>query len=187
MNMRAPDAVLIRGASAPDLLESTIRELVSASSDVAFAIEQVRLSSLHRVADVLLGVARCRFVLGRLDAHRLDLDGVQGETRRLGLQRLLDHTRNGGLQIRTAGVLRWEPDFSLYHHADRRYGSFCLLGAHYLAPPHPGIDWPLTCLLTGRRAVQHAVGHFEEIWTGGHDAIAPITEALERRLCASTS
>lgn len=187
MNMRAPDAVLIRGASAPHLLESTIRELVAASSDVAFAVEHVRLASLHRVSDVLPGVARCRIVLGRLDVHRLDLGGAQGDPQRLGLQRLLDHARGGSLQIRTAGALRWDPDFSLYHHADRRCGSFCLLGAHYLAPPHPGIDWPLTCLLTGRRAVQHAVQHFEGIWTGAHDALGPIMETLERRLCASTS
>lgn len=186
MNVRSPDAVLIAGASTPSLLESTIRELVSASSEVAFAVEHVRLSALHRVADVLQSVNRCRIVLGRLDVHRLEIEGSQGDARRIGLLSLLDLARGGRLQIRTAGALRWDPDFSLYHFTDRRYGSVCLLGAHYLARPHTGIDWPLTCLLTGPRTVQRAVRHYEAVWTGAHDALAAVTETLERQLCTST-
>lgn len=185
--MRAPDLVVIDGAAEPALMETTMRDLLASSSDVAFAVERVRLPALHRVVDLLERVERCRLTLARLDAHMLDAPSGITETNRRSIERLLAFASSGRLEVRSAGAMRWDPDFSLYQMADRRLGTFCLFGAHYLAPPHAGLDWPLTCLLTRRTAVQRVAAHFDEMWAAAHDVIGPVTDTLERQLCGTSS
>lgn len=179
-----PDVVIIPGTGSADLLQMTMRELIAGSRDVAFAIERVRLPALHMVADILPTLERCRMTLARLDAHSLDAGGRGDAEHRHSLERLLEFARSGRLEIRSAGAIRWEPDFSLFHMNDPACGTFCLFGAHYLAPPHAGIDWPLTCVISRRSAVRRAVQHYESLWAAAHDALGAVTDTLERQLCA---
>jgi hypothetical protein len=187
MNLRAPDLVMISGASEPTMVEATMRDLLGASSDVSLAVARVRLPALRRIVDVLESVDRCRIALARLDLHALDgsarADGADGQA----LERLLAYARSGRLEVRSAGAVRWDPDFSLFRMRDRRCGTFCLFGAHYLAPPQPELDWPLTCLIARRAAVGRVAAHFESLWNAAHDALGPVMEALEQQLCVSPS
>lgn len=178
-----PDLVVIPGTGSADLLQLTMRELIAGSRQVAFAVERVRLPALHMVADVLPGLERCRMTLARLDAHSLGAAAPSSAAHRDSLQRLLDFARSGRLEIRAAGALRWEPDFSLYSMNDPACGTFCMFGAHYLAPPHAGIDWPLTCVFSRRSAIRRAVQHYESLWAAAHDALGVVTDTLERQLC----
>lgn len=184
MRRRAPDVVMMSGAADSTLMESTMRDLVAASAEVTIAVHHVRVSALHRVIDVLERVDRCRLVLARLDLHMLD-DSTCGDTVRDNIERLLAFAGSGRLEIRSAGAMRWDPDFSIFQMRDRRCGMFCLFGAHYLAPPHPGLDWPLTCLLTQRTVIAEVESHFRELWDAAHDALGPVAETLERRLWTS--
>lgn len=185
MRLHAPGLVVISGAAEPELMESTMRDLLAASSDVALAVEHVRLPSLHRVIDVLEHVGHCRMALARLELHHLGVGPRPDGADRKGVERLLAYAASGRLEIRSAGAMRWDPDFSLFRMADRRCGTFCLFGAHYLAPPHPALDWPLTCLLTRRAAVRRVAAHFEQLWDAAHDVLGPVVESLERELCGS--
>ncbi len=186
MSGRVPDLVVIAGASEPALMETTIRDLLAAAADAAIAVEHVRLPALQRVIDALEKVDRCRLILARLDVHMLDAPATTPDSNRQAVERLLTYASSGRLEIRSAGAIRWDPDFSLYRMRDGRLGTFCLFGAHYLAPPHQGIDWPLTCMLTRRTAVRRITTHFEEVWSAAHDVIRPVTETLERQLCVSS-
>lgn len=181
---RAPNLVVISGVEQPELMQSTMVELLTASSDVAFAVQHVRLPSLFRIIHVLERVGRCRMVLARLDLHLLS-DGTGGVSDRDGVQRLLAYAASGQLEIRSAGAMRWDPDFSLFRMTDRRCGTLCLFGAHYLAPPHGGLDWPLTFLLMRRPAVTRVAEHFEQIWNAAHDVLNPVVQSLEREVCRS--
>ncbi len=133
------------------------------------------------IADVLPDVQRCRITLARLDAASLHMQPAAAH--RHSIERLLAFARSGRLEIRSAGAVRWVPDFSLFSMREPAGGMLCLFGAHYLAPPHPGIDWPLTCVLARPAAVQRAAEHYESLWTAAHDAIGPVTDMLERQLC----
>lgn len=182
MKRRVPDIVMMSGAAEPAWMESTMRDLVAASSEVLMAVQHVRLSALHRVIDALERADHCRLVLARLDLHMLDGSRPAGDAGRDNIERLLTFAGSGRLEIRSAGAMRWAPDFSVFQMRDRRCGMFCLFGAHYLAPPHPGLDWPLTCLLTRRTVIAEVEYHFRELWDAAHDALGPVAETLERRL-----
>lgn len=184
MSTGAPDVVMIPGTTSAALLQQTMRDLIGASVEVAFAVERIRLAALHVIADVLPTAQRCRITLARLDASTLDARAPQMDAHRRGIERLLAFARSGRLQIRAAGTVRWDPDFSLFRMRNTELGTLCLFGAHYLAPPHAGIDWPLTCVLARPAPVQRAVQHYESLWAAAHDALGPVTETLERQLCA---
>ncbi len=185
MKRRVPDVVMMSGAADSTLMESTMRDLVAASAEVTIAVHHVRVSALHRVIDVLERVDRCRLVLARLDLHMLDDSRAAGDAGRDNIERLLTFACSGRLEIRSAGAMRWDPDFSVFRMRDRRCGMFCLFGAHYLAPPHAGLDWPLTCLLTRRTVIAEVEYHFRELWNAAHDVLGPVADTLERRLWTS--
>lgn len=183
MSIETPDVVMIPGTTSAALLQKTMHDLIGASIEVAFAVEHVRLPALHMIADVLPAVQHCRITLARLDASSLDVRAPQLDEQRVAIERLLEFARSGRLQIRAAGAVRWDPDFSLFRMRDAALGTLCLFGAHYLAPPHAGIDWPLTCVLSRPAPVRRAVQHYESLWAAAHDALGPVTETLERQLC----
>lgn len=183
MSIETPDVVMIPGTTSAALLQKAMHDLIGASIEVAFAVEHVRLPALHMIADVLPAVQHCRITLARLDASSLDVRAPQLDEQRVAIERLLEFARSGRLQIRAAGAVRWDPDFSLFRMRDAALGTLCLFGAHYLAPPHAGIDWPLTCVLSRPAPVRRAVQHYESLWAAAHDALGPVTETLERQLC----
>ena len=177
-----PDVVLIPGHDVNRPLPEFIADLLSVASEVCIAIQRVRLHALQVIAPQLDGLRRCRIILAHLDVNTLDLDRTGAEPQMLALERLLAFARSGRLQVRSAGAIRWHPDFSVFHLDRSTPSTVCLLGAHYLAPLHKGIDWPLTCVLAQTIAVGQAQHHFESVWQGSHDALpAVIAELLRQR------
>lgn len=176
-----PDFVLIPGHDMSMPLPEFIAELLSVASEVCLAIQHVRLHALQVVAPQLDGLRRCRITLAHLDVNTLDLSHTGAEPQVLALEQLLAFARSGRLEVRSAGAIRWHPDFSVFHLDRATPSTVCLLGAHYLAPLHKGIDWPLTCVLAQETAVGQAQHHFDSVWQRSHDALPAVIAELQRQ------
>ena len=98
----------------PVSVRRRIGELLGGAIEARFAVSRIRLAALDLTAEEVSDVERCRVLLGHLDAGTL-LDGVGealGAAARLAV--LLDWIRSGRLEVRSAGVGSWTPDFSVY-------------------------------------------------------------------------
>lgn len=155
-------------------LRTVIGTLLESATSVDLAVARIRLASLDLTDEEVAGPRRCRVLLGQLDASTLlDARAAPGDA----VVRLTDWALSGRLEVRSAGIGAWTPDFSVYHRPD---GSTCLLGAHYFGSPHLTVgpsftvvtDSPGTRRLLGRR--------FEELWSRSHDVLPAILRVLEQ-------
>lgn len=170
--------MLIDETSAPSL-RAHITRLLATCSSADIAVGSIRPAGLDLTAAEVRDVRRCRILIGRLDASALvDL----GHDRRAParMKTLLDFLTSGRVQVRSAGIGAWSPDFSVYH-ATPNDGSACLIGAHYFSEPLSSHGPSFTALLTDRAAVAAAAARFERLWSGSHDVIGPVIDAIRQR------
>lgn len=164
---------LIDEAASPPLRQ-VIGELMAGADHVDFAIARIRLANLDLAEEEVAGPERCRVLLGHLDASTLlDTDAAD----RRAVARLIRWARSGRLQVRSAGIGAWTPDFSVYHGPD---GGSCLVGAHYFGSPHLTVGPSFTVISAdaGTRALLSR--RFDELWARSHDVLPAILAVLER-------
>lgn len=155
-------------------LRTVIGELLAGADAVDLAIGRIRLASLDLTDREISGPDRCRVLLGHLDASTL-LD--TGSGRQHALDRLARWTLSGRLEVRSAGLGRWTPDFSVYHTRD---GGTCLLGAHYFGRAQITVG-PSFTAVTGDPAARAALtSRFDRLWERSHDVLPAIVQVLER-------
>ena len=159
-------------------LRGTIGRLLRASHTADVALSRIRLAALDLTPEEMRGPRRCRVLLGQLDASSLH-DRPGGATRDgPAIGALLDWLASGRLEVRSAGIGGWNPDFSLYETGRGRRTA--LLGAHYFVDAGLAagplftfvVEEPTPCDLLARR--------FEEVWARAHDVAPAIAEVLER-------
>ena len=162
-------------------LRSVIGGLLAASETVDFAVTRIRLANLDLTPREIAGPRRCRVLLGRLDASTLlDTDTARSDA----VGALIRWARSGRLQVRSAGIGAWTPDFSVYHD---RSGSRCLLGAHYFGSPHLTVGPSFTCVTEDDRTVRLLGTRFDGLWERSHDVLPAIVGVMERVRVASMS
>lgn len=167
------DVRLFDGRSEPGF-PGYLAEQLAAARVASFAIRRIRLARLDLSAEAWTHVRSCRLLLSRLDADALDF-GRMDSARTAAY---LDLAASGRLEIRSAGLGSWEPDFSIF-------GSVAapralIVGCHRFAPVEP-TDGPfLACATADPDAVRSALARFEEIWTRGYDALDAVIDALGR-------
>src|SRR5690606_24282735 len=122
----------------------------------------------------------CRILIGRLDASALVDLGRDSRAPNARMETLLDFLKSGRVQVRSAGIGAWSPDFSLYHRAAPGE-SACLVGAHYFHEPLSSHGPSFTVLLTDPAAVTTAAARFERLWRRSHDVIEPVIGAIRQR------
>ena len=177
--------VLLDELSSPSVRE-TIGRLFATAERADLAIARVRLAAVDLDLAEIVGLQRCRLLLSRLDADLLH-DGVSQDLlpeRRVVLQRLFAWTQSGRLEVRSAGVLAWVPDFSVYHNVAGA-GDVLLLGAHYFQSMFSGHGAELTCCLRQASAVRRAAERFEDLWDRAYDVLPIIAEGLAQTLDAT--
>lgn len=155
-------------------LRAVIGRLMTEAETVDFAVARIRLANLDLSAAEIGGPRRCRVLLGQLDASTLlDAEGARGDA----LRRLADWTASGRLEVRSAGIGAWTPDFSLY---GGPRGATSLLGAHYFGSPQLTVGPSFTVIT--ERAETHALlrERFEALWDRSHDVLPAIIAVLER-------
>lgn len=166
----------------PGAVRRTVRRLLAGSSHADLAVARIRLAAL-RFRRRELERVRVRLLLGRLDADTVagaPGTAVFGARRKAELQRLRDVMRAGRVRVRAAGMVRWDPDFSVFRQA-RRTGApgVVLVGSHRFDVPEPGRVPTLCATLRGDAAVLGGRERFERLWRGGYDVGPVVLEMLD--------
>lgn len=156
-------------------LRDHVGRLLTESTDVAFAMRRIRLARLDLSPRELRQVARCRVLLGRLDAEALA--GSAAEDASVRTAALLDMAASGRLEVRAAGLITWEPDFSLFTRPDGT--STLLFGCHQFGPQSVE-SLVMACAVDDAATIRSARMRFNELWERGHDALEAVTSALCR-------
>ncbi len=177
-------AVRIQDEGSTRSLRSLIGDLLWRARTADLALGRVRLAALDLTEAEVRGPARCRVLLGQLDATMLvdatvAQDAVAGlSTRRDALVRLAEWLASDRLEVRSAGIGLWTPDFSIFR--DPAGAATCLLGAHYFGSPQLTMGPSFTAILHGADHAALLQRRFEEVWDRGHDVSPAILEVLER-------
>jgi hypothetical protein len=147
---------------------------------------RIRLAGLHLPPTTLLHMEGIRVVVGELDGQRLaaEAEGMAVLARRVDTVRaLLSLLLEGRLEIRSAPLGGWAPDFSLFRGGAG--GAALLVGPHWLERPFPHRGPALASLHSGPEAM--AVGRrFEELWLESHDVGPAILRMLSEAVSRST-
>jgi hypothetical protein len=182
-------------------LRARIGRLLADADDVAFALARVRLAALD-LGDRELGrLGRCRVLLGQLDASML-MDASAGATTGGGgdtemstgaagarceatpapgspraLMELLRFAASGRLEVRSAGLVGWTPDFAVVRRGQDRTG---LLGSIQFGSPELAVGPTFTMLLEDPDATLLLQRRFDEVWDRSHDVLPAIQAVIER-------
>jgi hypothetical protein len=170
--------MLFDGRARPSL-RAVLGSALSDSSVASFALRRVRLARVDLAPDELRGVARCRVLLGRLDADALADTGPAPSSARTAA--LLDMAASGRLEVRSASLLTWDPDFALVGHGTE--DDLLVFGSIQFVPPlpeRPIEELGLACALRDPKMARAAAARFEELWERAHDALEAVTDALCR-------
>jgi hypothetical protein len=153
-------------------LRRLIGDLMAASRDSAFAVRRIRLAALDLEEREVAGLERCRVLLGILDVDALRALAEGGP-----VARLRSWIASGRLEVRSAGIGAWTPDFSVHR---RDGGSVALVGAHYFGSPHLTIGPSFTVVSEEPGAADVLGQRFDRLWETGHDVLPAIAEVLDR-------
>ena len=169
------------GVAGPLSLRERIGDLLARAEAADFAVARIRLAGIDLTPGELGGIRRLRVLLGELDASTLADASETGPdpVRRGNLRRLLELARSGRLEVRSAGLAAWMPDFALIRPPGSGPPS-TLMGSIYLGTPYLTVGPSFTCVTTSRSAARVAGHRFEELWDHGHDVLPAIVAVLER-------
>lgn len=156
-------------------LRQVIGRLLRESHTADMALSRVRLGALDLSAQEVAGPRHCRVLLGELDATVL-MDAAP-PTAATELRHLRDWLTSDRLEVRSAGLGAWTPDFSVFRTST---AATSLLGAHYFGNPQLAVGPSFTVFSQGLEAADKLTSRFEELWGRGHDVAPAIREVLER-------
>lgn len=181
---RLTRATLLDGEGTTSLREA-LGALLGHCESASMAVSRIRLAALDLAPGDLARVARCRVLVGRLDAETAALPrtGDAREGARASLSLLQEFLRSGRVEVRSAGVDAWYPDFSVFQGLRTGPGrpstAAVLLGGHAFGHA-PAEGTFLTSLVIGADAGARATGHFERLWGSGYDVLPVVADMLER-------
>lgn len=169
-------------------LRAVIGKLLASCGRADLALGRVRLGSLDLTPAEVQGPERCRVLLGQLDASTLLDTAPHRGSRPPAMARLATWLASERLEVRSAGIGAWTPDFSVYSSSPglpgregaREQTTTCLLGAHYFGNPQLTVGPSVTVVLHDRDTARVLRRRFDELWDQAHDVSAAIMEVLER-------
>ncbi len=180
----ADESVVTKGTlldeRSPAPFRSVFGQLLSENTRLDTAILRVRLSGVDLTEQEAGGLERLRILVAHVNAQTLEeeafallMDPAKKETLRT-VEGLL---RDRRLEIRSAPLAGWSPDFSVFSGPEGP--SALLLGLHWIQRPFPhrGPAW-MACF--GGEEARHGARRFEELWAGSHEIGPAILKLLER-------
>lgn len=170
---------LLHERTRPDFRDA-FGALARSATGLDVAVTRIRLTTLRLEVGELAGLRRLRLLLVDLRAPLLDAEAhatlLDGSGHAV-LHHLIAQLRAGRVEVRSAPLGGWSPDFSIFH----REGvpSALLLGPHWLERPYPqrGPAWGV---LMGPHEAGIAGERFDELWRGAHDVSEALGTLLER-------
>ena len=169
--------MLFDGRGTPTLREA-LGVTLAQSTRASFAVRRIRLARVDLTPEEMRRVQSLRVLLGRLDADTL-ADAASASSARTAA--LLDLAASGRLEVRSASLLTWDPDFAIV--GDGSESDILVLGSIQFTPPvpqRPVEELSLACALRDPAIVRAAASRFEELWSRAHDTLEVVTDALCR-------
>lgn len=163
----------------PDFRE-TYGRLLHASERLDVALTHIRLSTLDLGGAELGRVRDIRLLLAEVSAAQLDAEAhavMLRSDKRETLRSLTARLAAGAIQVRSAPLGGWSPDFSIFRGPDGPLAV--LLGFHWFERPFPHRG-PAFASLHGSVPANAALTRFEEAWERGHDIGPAVLGILER-------
>ena len=180
----------------PDLLASSrqlllderrrpdFREIFGAlarqSDAVATAVTRVRLSTVDLTGEELAPLRSFRVLVAELSALRLGAEAraMRADPRRMtNVNLLLDMMEAGRLEVRSAPLGGWSPDYTVFSGGGR--ARAVLTGFHWFERPYPHRGPALASLHFGDGACL-ALRRFDEVWDDAHDVGPAVWSILAR-------
>jgi hypothetical protein len=158
-------------------VRDVIGNMLTCADSAAFAVSNIRVAALDLAAAETQHVRRCRILLRQLEYGDLGMLASPRFSRQLTTLR--DFTAGDRLEVRSAGIGGWSPDFSVFSGS---MGLVCLVGAHYFRDPPVAQGPSFTCVVREQAAATRALRRFDELWEMGHDvrpAVIAVLETLE--------
>jgi hypothetical protein len=170
---------LLDERSRPDFRE-VFGQLARRSESISVAVTRVRLTTVDLGRDELAIVSSLRVLVAELSALRLDGEAraLQSEPRRSGnVVQLLEMLESGRLEVRSAPLGGWSPDFTVFSFGGA--AQSVLTGFHWFERPYPHRG-PALASLHGGDAARLAAKRFEEVWASAHDVGPAVWSILAR-------
>lgn len=164
----------------PRRFRQVFGEILARSRTLETAILRIRLGAVDLTEAELAGVDRLRILAADVNARTVEEEAYglrMDEEKRDSLTRILKLLREGRMEIRSAPLGGWSPDFSVFSGPDGP--EAVIVGLHWFRRPFPhrGPAWA-ACFGPGEaRAAQRRFG---EIWREAHDIAPAILRLLER-------
>ena len=154
--------------------------LLSSSTALDTAILRARLSGVDLSARELAGLHRLRILVAEINAKTLEEEAFAlfvDPRKRETLSRIKGLLLGGRLELRSAPLAGWSPDFSVF--SGPGGPTALLLGLHWMLRPFPhrGPAW-LACF--GPDEAQRGRERFEELWKGAHEIGPAVLRLLQR-------
>lgn len=133
------------------------------------AVSRIRLSGMDLRPEELRRLGRIRVLLTEVNALTLrsEAEASLADREKAGnLTNLLEMMESGVIEVRSAPLGGWAPDFSVF----RRNGHpwMVLVGLHWFARPYPH-GGPALASLHGPEAAARTGRRFEGLWRAAHD------------------
>ena len=159
---------------------------MAGSRQTDVAVRRIRLAGVSLMRRELAGPSRLRVLLAEIDILTLTSEAEALAVRsgsRARLDLILELMDSGALEVRSAPLAGWAPDFSVFHYEVAE--PTVLIGPHWLQRPYPHRGPALGSLHSGSAAAR--VGRrFSGLWEQAHDVKGPLlrtlTEARNRGL-----
>lgn len=175
-----PDsAVFLDERQRPDFRD-VFGALARRSTELAVAVTRVRLSTVDLGPDELGGLRSFRVLVSELSALQLDAEatGLLRLPRRAPNVRLLTAMlEEGRLEVRSAPLGGWSPDFTVFSEGARAVAV--LTGFHWFERPYP-YRGPAFASLHGAEAATRARARYQELWEVAHDVGPALWSILAR-------
>ena len=181
---------LLDDRSIPDFRDR-YQALLSGAGEVAVALSRVRLAGLQLEAGELLSPKRIRVVVMELSGITLAMEAdrlAEHPRARERVQALAGLLEAGRLQVRSAPLGGWSPDFSIFvpretpgPAASTPLWPTLMVGPHWMERPYPHRGPALTSIHRGTDA-SRALARFEELWSVAHDVSSAVTGTLRSAL-----
>ncbi len=155
-------------------------ELLSRSSTVDTAILRVRLGAVDLSAQELTGLRRLRLLVAEVNAQTVEEEAyalVMDPVKRENLARILSLLQKGEMEIRSAPLGGWSPDFTVF--SEDLGPHSLLIGLHWFHRPFPhrGPAWAASF---GAEEACWAHARFQDLWAKAHDIGPAVQRMLER-------
>lgn len=154
--------------------------LARRSTDVVTAVTRIRLTTLDLGREELARLTSVRVLLCELSALRLEAEAhavAHQPARSPNLRLLTNLLEDGRLQVRSAPLGGWSPDFTVF--SDTTGPRWLLAGFHAFERPYPHRG-PALAFLAGPEGARLAAARHHELWEAAHDVGPTVWTLLAR-------